>query len=98
MAARYYGPFKISQRIGQVAYQLELPSYSKFHPVLHVSQLKRAVGDTPVSPTLPTQLTAECELVVEPEQVLEVRQVQSGTGVKLEALIQWKDLSGYEAT
>lgn len=98
LAARFYGPFRILQRIGWVAYKMALPDHSKLHPVFHVSQLKRAVGTVPVSPTLPAQLTADLELVVEPEQVLEVRQVQTGNGLRLEALIKWKDFLNHEST
>ncbi|XP_074366797.1 uncharacterized protein LOC141707499 [Apium graveolens] len=98
LAARFYGPFKISQKIGAVAYQLELPESSKIHPVFHVSQLKRAVGHAPANPTIPSQLTSELELIVEPEELLEVRQIQQGSVRKLEALIKWKGLPNYEAT
>lgn len=81
LAARFYGPFRVIQRIGRVAYKLDLPTYSKLHPVLHISQLKKVVGNVPVVPTLPAQITADCELVAEPETILEVRQVQTGTGL-----------------
>jgi hypothetical protein len=39
---RYVGPFKIIDRKGEVAYQLELPpQLSEVHDVFHVSQLKK---------------------------------------------------------
>ena len=39
LAPRYIGPFKILERRGEVAYQLELPeSLSGVHDVFHVSQ------------------------------------------------------------
>ena len=38
LAPRYIGPFKILERRGEVAYQLELPeSLSGIHDVFHVS-------------------------------------------------------------
>ena len=41
LAPRYIGPFKVLQRRGEVAYQLELSeSLSGVHDVFHVSQLK----------------------------------------------------------
>ncbi|WOH08030.1 hypothetical protein DCAR_0727466 [Daucus carota subsp. sativus] len=98
LSPRFYGPFTVLQRIGKVAYKLDLPQDSRIHSVFHVSQLKKSVGLAQVSPTLPPQLNAEMELVVEPEEVLEVRQVQVGQNSQLEALIKWKTLPAYEAT
>jgi hypothetical protein len=31
-------------RVGDSAYRLQLPEHSRIHPVLHVSQLKHALG------------------------------------------------------
>jgi hypothetical protein len=42
LAPRYIGPFKIIERRGEVAYQLELPeSLADVHDVFHMSQLKK---------------------------------------------------------
>jgi hypothetical protein len=44
LSPRYIGPFKILERRGEVAYQLELPdSLSDVHDVFHVSQLKKCL-------------------------------------------------------
>jgi hypothetical protein len=44
LAPRYLRPFKIIDRKGQVAYQLELPSQlSEVHDVFHVPQLKKCL-------------------------------------------------------
>jgi hypothetical protein len=44
LAPRYVGPFKIVDRKGEVAYQLELPpQLSNVHDVFHVSQLKKCL-------------------------------------------------------
>jgi hypothetical protein len=44
LAPRYVGPFKIIDRKGEVAYQLEIPpQLSEVHDVFHVSQLKKCL-------------------------------------------------------
>jgi hypothetical protein len=37
----FYAPYKIMRRVGEVAYELELPEGSKIHNAFHVSCLKR---------------------------------------------------------
>jgi hypothetical protein len=41
---RFYVPYKIMHRVGEVSYELELPEGSKIHNVFHVSCLKMTVG------------------------------------------------------
>jgi hypothetical protein len=44
LARRFIGPFKILEKRGEVAYQLELPPLlSDVHDVLHVPQLKKCL-------------------------------------------------------
>ena len=38
---KYYGPYKLLQKIGTMAYKLELLASLRVHPVFHVSCLKK---------------------------------------------------------
>ena len=67
---RFYGPYQILEKVGKVAYRLQLPASSQIHPVIHVSQLKKAVG---VGDTVLTELPQEGVSRPVPEQVLEKR-------------------------
>ncbi|WMV50532.1 hypothetical protein MTR67_043917 [Solanum verrucosum] len=46
LTPRYIGPYKISKRVGNVAYELELPQeLATVHPIFHISMLKKCMGD-----------------------------------------------------
>nr|GFC22389.1 putative reverse transcriptase domain-containing protein [Tanacetum cinerariifolium] len=46
---RYVGPFKVLERIGDVAYELDLPKeLSRVHNTFHVSNLKKCHADEPL--------------------------------------------------
>lgn len=92
LAPRYYGPYEIVERIGPVAYKLKLPPASSIHPVFHVSQIKKMVGDQQVTLDLPTD--GASENIVEPEEVMGKRKISG----QQEVLIAWKGLPTSEAT
>jgi len=63
---RFYGPYRVIRRDGEVAYELELLEGSKIHNVFHVSYLKKALGQQiTTSPNLPP-LDEEGQLVLTP--------------------------------
>ena len=73
LSPKYYGPYKVLQKIGTMAYKLELPASSRVHPVFHVSCLKMVIGENlPVQTILP-ELDEEGKIILEPEAVTETK-------------------------
>ena len=70
---RYAGPFKILERIGLVAYRLELPQeLSCVHDVFHVSNLKKCLSDeTIVIPVKEIRVDEKLNFVEEPIEIVD---------------------------
>ncbi|GJZ34564.1 putative reverse transcriptase domain-containing protein [Tanacetum coccineum] len=50
---RYVGPFKVLEKVGEVAYKLELPEeLSRVHNTFHVSNLKKCYANEPLAVSL----------------------------------------------
>src|SRR4051812_39182831 len=46
LTPRFIGPFQITERVGDVAYRIELPpTLANLHDVFHVSQLRKYIAD-----------------------------------------------------
>ena len=70
---KYYGPYKVLQMIGTMAYKLELPASSRVHPSFHVSCLKKVIGENLQVQTIFPELYEEGKVILEPEAVRETR-------------------------
>ena len=98
LSLRYFGPFPIMQKIGKVAYKLELPSDAKIHPVFHISMLKAFNGD-PALQYLPLpMLTAAQGPILQPYALLDSRVVKSAGTESVQLLVQWEGMTPKEAT
>lgn len=98
LAFKYFGPYKVLERIGRAAYKLELPADCLIHPVFHVSQLKSFTPDhTPVFSELShvPDLTRQDLL---PEGILERRLVKKGGKAIPQVWVKWTSLPPGSAT
>jgi hypothetical protein len=100
LAPRYIGPFKIIERRGEVAYQLELPeSLAGVHDVFHVSQLKKCLR-VPEEQIPLEELTVKEDLTYEEflVRILETAErVTRSRTIKM-CKVQWNRYTADEAT
>ncbi|KAA0059477.1 hypothetical protein IC582_002782 [Cucumis melo] len=78
LAPRFFGPYKIVERIGPVAYRLYLPESSKIHPVFHVSQLRKVVGQHEDSQPTIQFVDENYVWKSDPEEAIEYRKIMAG--------------------
>ncbi|KAM0042733.1 putative nucleotidyltransferase, Ribonuclease H [Helianthus debilis subsp. tardiflorus] len=97
LAAKFFGPFQIVEKIGPVAYKLLLPATSKIHPVFHVSLLKKAVSGSSET-VLPPELDMAESLHPLPQIVLATRVVRDGSDSVEQWLVHWIGQSADEAS
>ena len=100
LAPRYIGPFKILERRGEVAYQLELPeSLSGVHDVFHVSQLKKCLR-VPEEQIPLEELTVKEDLTYEEflVRILETAERVTRSRVIKMCKVQWNRYTEDEAT
>ena len=100
LALRYIGPFKILERRGEVAYQLELPeSLSGVHDVFHVSQLKKCLR-VPEEQIPLEELAVKEDLIYEeyPIKILQTAERVTRSRVIKMCKVQWNRYTEDEAT
>ena len=86
------------RRVGQVAYELELPQGSKIHNVFHVSCLKKALGQqVTVTDELPP-MDDKGHLVLQPEAIIDTRERQLRSRTVREFLVSRKNLPDEDVT
>jgi hypothetical protein len=98
LAFKFFGPYKILARVGEVAYHLKLPSNSKIHNVVHVSQLKRHLpAKVPVSDDL-ALLYLDDFALLQPAKVMAQKQIKRGGSMISRLLVHWLGLPATTVT
>ena len=80
LISKWYGTFKITKRVGKVAYQLQLPEGTHLHNVSHVNQLKKHLGKFDVPNARLPILTADGKVKTTPLAILQRRQIPRSAG------------------
>jgi ribosomal protein L21E len=92
LSYKYFGPYKIIQKVGAVAYKLQLPPESHIHPVVHVSLLKKAIpSDAIAQPDLP-EACVSMEASIEPLYILDTKTIDTGSSPTVLVQVQWSSL------
>ena len=105
LAPRFIGPYRVLERMGEVAYKLELPEgLSEVHDVFHVSQLKKChaeMAEIPLRDTVPLEaIQLESDLTYEekPVKILEYASRVTRSKVIKFCKVQWSHHTEDEAT
>ncbi|KAD3067325.1 hypothetical protein E3N88_35205 [Mikania micrantha] len=79
LSPRFVGPFKILERIGSVAYKLELPlELSNIHDVFHVSNLKKCLtNESLIVPIEEIHIDEKLQFSEEPVEVDSTREMMN---------------------
>ncbi|XP_070668228.1 uncharacterized protein [Malus domestica] len=100
LSPRYIGLYQITERVGEVAYRLELPpELSKVHNVFHVSMLRHYVSDpSHVIHPQPLEINSDLTYDEEPVTILDKKdKVLRNKNVHLVKVL-WRNYSVKEAT
>jgi hypothetical protein len=98
LSPRFYGPFTVLRKVGEVAYELDLPANARIHSVFHVSQFKPKLRSSNIAiPTLPP-VNGDGIIQPEPVAVLDKRSKAQDNKAITEVLIRWAGQSPEDAT
>jgi hypothetical protein len=78
LASKWYGPFRVLQKVGTGSYRILLPESAKIHDVFHVNQLKKHIGTQAIPNDKLPLVTAEGKIKIAPVKLPSVARYQDG--------------------
>lgn len=92
---KFFGPYQIVDRVGKVAYKLNLPPSTTIHDVFHASLLKPAAS--PTTPVIDLPPISHINDAV-PMAILERKMVKRHNAAVAKWLIHWAGMSPADAS
>jgi hypothetical protein len=97
LATKFFGPFRVLEKIGNAAYRLQLPDTTDNHHVFHVSQLKQHIGPKAIPQDNLPLVTPDRYIKIGPLAVLDTRALSRRNEIVTQCLIQWENMSPDQA-
>jgi hypothetical protein len=98
LTTKFYGPFKVTEKIGVASYRLQLAESAEIHPIFHVSQLKQHLGPKVVPQANLPLVTSEGYIKTEQFTVLETRALSRRDEIVTQWRVHWHNLTTDQAT
>ncbi|GJY67552.1 putative reverse transcriptase domain-containing protein [Tanacetum coccineum] len=97
---RYVGPFKVLEKVGSVAYKLELPQeLSRVHNTFHVSNLKKCYSNEPLAvPLEGLHVDDKLRFVEEPVEIMDQEVKRLKKSYTPIVKVRWNSRSGPKFT
>ena len=103
LKARYLGPYRVIEKINEVAVRLELPPQARIHDVFHVGTLKKFSGTPPATPP-PLPDIQHGAVLPAPDRVTQAHLARGVTQVLVfwrgepASSASWEDLDAFRAS
>lgn len=98
LAHKFYGPYTVLNRVGHLAYELQLPDGCQVHPVFHVSQLKPYTADFTPEFVADMPEVPNIDHTALPDTILERRLVKRGDAAVVQLKVAWAGLPVTQGT
>ena len=100
LSPRFIGPYRITERVGKVAYRLDLPSeLGNVHNVFHVSQLRKFLSDpTKIIEPDEVELNTSLEYEEYPVAILDTKEKKLRSKIIPMVKVLWSRHGSEDAT